>query len=131
MSGKKLSDAIHMMTIEQVNALNDDFASLSQAIQALPKELDDVTQKKVNRLIDITQELEFHASKCRTSITASSNGDLSTIKGKLEDFLSKYENEHARSKADKSPSIFTTVMAGTIGGIIGSSLSIIVVFSLL
>ncbi|WP_394213501.1 hypothetical protein [Enterovibrio calviensis] len=121
MSDPSFSKLAQSMTFESIRALNDDMATLATAVEQFPKELDSTMQKKVNRLIDITQEIEFHATSYRNALMVEARENRQSLISEIIDVLPK-----ADERQSVGSSVFWYVLAaGLIGGVIGASLSVI------
>ncbi|APP08121.1 hypothetical protein [Vibrio harveyi] len=59
------------LTLDELHELRDTILALSEAIKLVPSEFDASFQQKINRILDITSEMEQHSRKLRSAIEHS------------------------------------------------------------
>lgn len=59
------------LTLDELHELRDTILALSEAIKLVPSEFDTSFQQKINRILDITSEMEQHSRKLRSAIEHS------------------------------------------------------------
>lgn len=59
------------LTLDELHELRETVLALSEAIKLVPSEFDASFQQKINRLLDITSEVEHHSRQLRVGIEQS------------------------------------------------------------
>lgn len=59
------------LTLDELHEVREALLALSEALKLVPSEFDTSFQKKINRLLDITSEVEHHSRQLRTDIEHS------------------------------------------------------------
>ncbi|WP_038869280.1 hypothetical protein [Vibrio jasicida] len=59
------------LTLDELHELRETVLALSEALKLVPSEFDASFQQKINRLLDITSEVEHHSRQLRTGIEHS------------------------------------------------------------
>lgn len=67
----RLAEVTKELTIDEVHELREELLSLSQALKTVPSEYDASFQQKINRVLDITSEVEHHTRKLRNELEES------------------------------------------------------------
>lgn len=90
-----------LLTVTELQDIHEEILSLSEALKTVPSEYDASFQQKINRVLDITSEVEHHTRKLRNeieeaqrlfnqSVTDNQNAFHESLK-KL--FLDRYEQQ--------------------------------------
>ncbi|NIY83689.1 hypothetical protein [Vibrio hepatarius] len=56
------------LTVMELHELREEISSLSEALKTVPREYDAAFQQKINRVLDITSEVEHHTRQLRDAI---------------------------------------------------------------
>ncbi|GAK21654.1 hypothetical protein [Vibrio owensii] len=79
------------LTLDELHELRETVLALSEAMKLVPSEFDASFKQKINRLLDITSEVEHHSKQLRTGIEQSqqafSDSLIKEIKRKHEQQL--------------------------------------------
>ncbi|MGR5445419.1 hypothetical protein ACPV47_10985 [Vibrio jasicida] len=59
------------LTLLELEDMREEILALGEALKLVPSEFDASFQKKINRLLDITSEVEHHSRQLRTGIEKS------------------------------------------------------------
>ncbi|EJE8675707.1 hypothetical protein M5236_004422 [Vibrio parahaemolyticus] len=97
----RLADVTKELTLEELHELREEILSLSEALKTVPSEYDASFQQKINRVLDITSEVEHHTRKLRNeieeaqrlfnqSVTDNQNAFHESLK---QLFLDRYEQQ--------------------------------------
>ena len=57
-----------LLTVTELQDIREEILSLSEALKSVPSEYDASFQQKINRVLDITSEVEHHTRKLRNEI---------------------------------------------------------------
>ncbi len=59
------------LTLLELEDMREELLALSETLKLVPREFDTSFQKKINRILDITNEVEHHTKQLRASIEKS------------------------------------------------------------
>ncbi|MDA0385568.1 hypothetical protein [Vibrio owensii] len=90
-----------LLTVAELQDIREEILSLSEALKSVPSEYDASFQQKINRVLDITSEVEHHTRKLRNeieeaqrlfkeSVTDNQNAFHESLK---QLFLDRYEQQ--------------------------------------
>lgn len=78
------------LTLDELHELREAILALSEALKLIPSEFDTSFQKKINRLLDITGEVEHHSRQLRTDIEKSQQTFYNSFK---QDLRKEYDQQ--------------------------------------
>ncbi|MGR5139909.1 hypothetical protein [Vibrio jasicida] len=78
------------LTLDELHELQEAILALSEALELVPSEFDASFQKKINRLLDITSEVEHHSRQLRTGIEHSQQAFHNSLK---QDLRKEYDQQ--------------------------------------
>ncbi|WP_045423219.1 hypothetical protein [Vibrio jasicida] len=78
------------LTLDELHELREAILALSEALKLVPSEFDTSFQKKINRLLDITSEVEHHSRQLRTDIEKSQQTFYNSFK---QDLRKEYDQQ--------------------------------------
>ncbi|WP_191117127.1 hypothetical protein [Vibrio campbellii] len=71
------------LTLLELEDMREEILALGEALKLVPSEFDTSFQKKINRLLDITSEVEHHSRQLRTDIEHSQQSFHNSLKRDL------------------------------------------------
>ncbi|HHY0508150.1 TPA: hypothetical protein ACVU5Q_004454 [Vibrio parahaemolyticus] len=118
------------LTLEELHELREEILSLSEALKTVPSEYDASFQQKMNRVLDITSEVEHHTRQLRNSIEQAQKASHESLNREIRDIIQQHHIDNqkmiARTISGYIPVnkglFFTSIIAATLigGGIMGT-----------
>ncbi|WP_085344640.1 hypothetical protein [Vibrio sp. ArtGut-C1] len=118
------------LTLEELHELREEILSLSEALKTVPSEYDASFQQKMNRVLDITSEVEHHTRQLRNSIEQAQKASHESLSHEIRDIIQQHHIDNqqmiARTISGYIPVnkglFFASIIAATLigGGIMGT-----------
>ncbi|OCH69553.1 hypothetical protein A6E00_08550 [Vibrio diabolicus] len=118
------------LTLEELHELREEILSLSEALKAVPSEYDASFQQKMNRVLDITSEVEHHTRQLRNGIEQAQKASHASLNREIRDIIQQHHIDNqqmiARTISGYIPVnkglFFASIIAATLigGGIMGT-----------
>lgn len=125
-----LAEITKELTLEELHELREEILSLSEALKTVPSEYDASFQQKINRVLDITSEVEHHTRQLRNSIEQAQKASHESLNHEIREIIQQHHIDNqqmiARTISGYIPvnkgfffaSIITATLIG--GGIMGT-----------
>jgi len=118
------------LTLEELHELREEILSLSEALKTVPSEYDASFQQKMNRVLDITSEVEHHTRQLRNGIEQAQKASHESLNREIRDIIQQHHIDNqqmiARTISGYIPVnkgfFFASIIAATLigGGIMGT-----------
>lgn len=118
------------LTLEELHELREEILSLSEALKTVPSEYDASFQQKMNRVLDITSEVEHHTQQLRNGIEQAQKASHESLNREIRDIIQQHHIDNqqmiARTISGYIPVnkgfFFASIIAATLigGGIMGT-----------
>ncbi|WP_261887491.1 hypothetical protein [Vibrio aerogenes] len=72
-----MSSLVKQLTVEEIEEIREAVHSLDETIRQIPKELDGSFQSKINRILDITSDVEAQSRALRKQSELNQQGEFS------------------------------------------------------
>ncbi|HGS5703878.1 TPA: hypothetical protein ACMDOW_004692 [Vibrio parahaemolyticus] len=125
-----LAEITKELTLEELHELREEILSLSEALKTVPSEYDASFQQKMNRVLDITSEVEHHTRQLRNSIEQAQKASHESLNREIRDIIQQHHIDNqqmiARTISGYIPVnkgfFFASIIAATLigGGIMGT-----------
>ncbi|MCR9998683.1 hypothetical protein NB620_00190 [Vibrio alginolyticus] len=125
-----LAEITKELTLEELHELREEILSLSEALKTVPSEYDASFQQKINRVLDITSEVEHHTRQLRNSIEQAQKASHESLNHEIRDIIQQHHIDNqqmiARTISGYIPVnkgfFFASIIAATLigGGIMGT-----------
>lgn len=81
------------LTVLEISEMTEELISLSDALKLIPKEFDASFQQKLNRILDITNEIEHHSNLLKKNVELAQNATKEQIKNDNKELISTISKE--------------------------------------
>ncbi|HBC3568520.1 TPA: hypothetical protein KD091_004632 [Vibrio parahaemolyticus] len=125
-----LAEITKELTLEELHELREEILSLSEALKTVPSEYDASFQQKMNRVLDITSEVEHHTRQLRNSIEQAQKASHESLNHEIREIIQQHHIDNqqmiARTISGYIPVnkgfFFASIIAATLigGGIMGA-----------
>lgn len=125
-----LAEITKELTLEELHELREEILSLSEALKTVPSEYDASFQQKINRVLDITSEVEHHTRQLRNSIEQAQKASHESLNHEIREIIQQHHIDNqqmiARTISGYIPVnkgfFFASIIAATLigGGIMGA-----------
>ncbi|WP_104029891.1 hypothetical protein [Vibrio jasicida] len=86
----KLAKITKELTLDELHELREAVLALSEAMKLVPSEFDASFQQKINRVLDITSEVEHHSKQLRAGIEQSQQAFSDSL---IQEVRKKHEQQ--------------------------------------
>lgn len=118
------------LTLSELEDIREASLAMSEALALIPKEFDASIQQKINRVLDITSEVEHHTRQLRNSIEQAQKASHESLNHEIRDIIQQHHIDNqqmiARTISGYIPVnkgfFFASIIAATLigGGIMGA-----------
>lgn len=81
------------LTVMEISEITEEVISLSEALKLIPKEFDASFQQKLNRVLDVTNEIEHHSNLLKKNVELAQIATKEQIKDDNKELISTISKE--------------------------------------